>query len=145
MNDTERAADKHIAAFNAHDPGALARNETPDIEFEAPGVKLRGREQVADFFGAYWRAFPDALVTLRSRMIDGETVVSENVLTGTHTGPLFTPGGDIPPTGRRIETHGVAVQRVSAGLVASEHLYFDQVELLTQLGMLPKSTEAVGS
>ncbi len=136
--DAKRAADEHIAAFNAHDTSALTANEAPDIEFEAPGVKLHGREQVAQFFATYWRAFPDAQVTLRSRVIDGSTVVSENVLAGTHTGPLRTPNGDIPPTGRRVESHGIAVQRIQAGLVASEHLYFDQLEMLAQLGVLPE-------
>lgn len=140
--DATRAADKHIAAFNAHDATALTANETPDIEFEAPGVRLRGREQVAEFFATYWRAFPDAQVTLRNRVIDGPTVVSENVLAGTHAGPLRTPQGDIAPTGRRVESHGIAVQRVQAGLVASEHLYFDQLEMLAQLGVLPEPAKA---
>lgn len=140
--DAKRAAEKHVAAFNAHDPAALTANEAPDIEFEAPGAKLRGREQVAQFFAAYWRAFPDAQVTVRNRLVDGSTVVSENVLVGTHSGPLRTPQGDIPPTGRRIESRGIAVQRVEAGLVASEHLYFDQVEMLAQLGMLPEPARA---
>jgi len=142
LEDAKRAADKHIAAFNAHDTTALTANEAPDIEFEAPGVRLRGREQVAEFFATYWRAFPDAQVTLRTRAIDGLTVVSENVLAGTHAGPLRTPQGDIPPTGRRVESHGVAIQRIQSGLVVSEHLYFDQLEMLAQLGVLPEPAKA---
>jgi hypothetical protein len=81
-------------------------------------------------------------VLLRSRLIDGLTVVSENVLAGTHTGPLRTPQGEVPATGRRVESHGIAVQRVRAGLVESEHLYFDQLDLLAQLGVLPEPAKA---
>lgn len=141
-DDAKRAAAKHVEAFNAHDATALTANEAPDIEFEAPGVKLRGRQQVAEFFATYWLAFPDAKVTVRNQVIDGLTVVSENLLIGIHSGPLRTPNGDIAPTGRRVESRGIVVQRVQAGLVASEHLYFDQLEMLGQLGVLPEPARA---
>jgi hypothetical protein len=36
-----------------------------------------------------------------------------------------------------VKVRYVSVQQVKEGKIASEHLYFDQLELLTQLGALP--------
>ena len=47
------------------------------------------------------------------------------------------PQGDIPASGNRIELRYATVKRVRDGRVASEHLYFDQLEFLQQLGALP--------
>lgn len=64
------------------------------------------------------------------------TVVTESYLTGTHTGTFRTPNGDIPPSGNRVKLRYVSVQQVEEGKIASEHLYFDQLEFLTQIGAI---------
>jgi predicted ester cyclase len=64
-----------------------------------------------------------------------DAAATEVVFTGTHTGPMNTPGGAVPPTGKRVTLHSVSVLRIKDGLVASEHVYLDQLEMLTQLGL----------
>jgi len=49
----------------------------------------------------------------------------------------MTPNGPIPPTGKRVTTHSVSILRMKDDLIASEHVYFDQLEMLTQLGLKP--------
>jgi ketosteroid isomerase-like protein len=139
MATVKEAADHHIDAFNLHDVEAFVANEDPDIEFVVPGgVTLRGRDQVRQFMPLLWEAFPDINLTVTSQVVAGETAVTESTYEGTHTGTWRTPNGDILPTGRRIRGRQVAVQRVKAGLIASEHLYFDQLEMLIALGLLPE-------
>lgn len=64
-------------------------------------------------------------------------MISEGVFTGTHTGVLVIPQGEIQPTGKSVRLRYATVQKVESGKVASEHLYFDQAELMAQLGLLP--------
>jgi len=50
---------------------------------------------------------------------------------------MMTPTGPIPPTGKRVTTHSVSILRMKDDLIAWEHVYFDQLEMLTQLGLKP--------
>jgi hypothetical protein len=61
--------------------------------------------------------------------------VNEAVFEGTHTATLHGPGGDVPPTGRSVSVPFVNVCEVSADHFTDFTLYFDQVELMTQLGI----------
>lgn len=132
------AGRRHLEAFNAHDIEAHLANESADIEWVQPGgISLRGHDQVRQTQLILWEAIPDATVTPSSQVESGDTLVTEAVLTGSHTGTLRTPAGDIPPSGARISLRFVTVQRVDAeGKIRSEHLYFDQLEFLTQLGAI---------
>jgi hypothetical protein len=65
-------------------------------------------------------------------------VVLEGAWIATHTGPLLTPGGEVPPTGRTINLPFAATMRVDGEHVASMHVYFDQLAFLDQLGLVPK-------
>jgi predicted ester cyclase len=57
------------------------------------------------------------------------------VFTGTHTGLLATPSGSIPPTGKKIALRQVFLHRIEDEMIASEHVYLDQLEFLTQIGL----------
>jgi len=81
-------------------------------------------------------------VTEHYQVIAGDTAVTEATYSGTHTGTLRTPNGDIPATGKQVQGRQVAVQRVRDGLVWSEHLYFDQLEMLSSLGLAPQPAKA---
>jgi len=143
MGTVKEAADRHLAAFNAKDADAFVANESPDMEFVLPGaITLRGRAQVRDYIRIFWRAFPDGTVNQEGQILAPDVAVTESVFSGTHTGPLSTPSGEIPATGKQVRLRQVAVQRVTDGLISSEHLYFDQLELLGQLGILPTGAKA---
>jgi steroid delta-isomerase-like uncharacterized protein len=139
MADTIEAARRHDEAFNAHDPEARIAAMTPDIETVLPGgMTLLGPEQAIGFLKAFWEALPDAHIIARNQVAEGDTIALEGTLTGTHTGTFRAPQGDIPATGNRIELRYAAVKKVRDGKVASEHLYFDQLDFLQQLGVLPR-------
>ena len=46
-----------------------------------------------------------------------------------------TPQGEIPPSGRCVEFRWSATCEARGDELVSEHLYFDQLELLAQLGV----------
>ena len=69
----------------------------------------------------------------------GGRVVSPFTVTGTHDGPL----GTLPATGRAVRAGAVrAVALRLAGRVVGGDLYYDQLSLLTQLGLMPQPSHA---
>ena len=59
---------------------------------------------------------------------------------GTHTGPLVLPDGtELPPTGKRVEVKGMELVRVRDGKIVVDNLYYDNLAVAAQLGLLPQS------
>src|SRR5207237_10607436 len=75
-----------------------------------------------------------------SRAVGYERVVDELIIRFTHTRemPFWLPG--IAPTGHRVELPLVVVMGFDGGQVASEHIYWDQASLLSQIGLLVTAT-----
>jgi steroid delta-isomerase-like uncharacterized protein len=143
MANTKETADRHVQAFNNKDLEGFVKNGASDIEFVIPGgITLRGREQVREYMQIFWSAFPDMNIKESYQIIAGDTAVTESTYSGTHTGTLRTPNGDLAATGKRVQGRQVSVQRVKDGEVWSEHLYFDQMEFLGALGLVPASSHS---
>ena len=66
----------------------------------------------------------------------GENGASEARFTGTHSGNLRTPNGEIPATGNTVVSSYALVVRVENDRFTSFHIYFDVAELLGQLGLM---------
>jgi predicted ester cyclase len=143
MSPLHTAIERHLAAFNAKD--ADAESFSANAEVVAPGARLRGREQVLDWLGVYWEAFPDAHNEIDRSIESGSVTAAEGRLMGTHTGTLRTPQGDVPPTGRSVELPWMSMYEVDGEELVSEHLYFDANEFMTQLGLVAEApAEAAG-
>jgi ketosteroid isomerase-like protein len=65
----------------------------------------------------------------------GDVVVVEGRFAGTFTGPLASADGDIEPTGAIVDLRFADVSRARGGRIVSYHTYYDQLGLLTQLGV----------
>jgi predicted ester cyclase len=130
--------ERGMKAFNAHDLEAVARDAAPDIEATAPGdIKLKGPQAVKEYNQRFITAFPNARVEAKNIFAQGATVIVEGIFTGTHDGTLKTPMGDVPATGRKVRGEFVQIFEVDRGLVKRNSLLFDQVQLMTQIGMAP--------
>lgn len=135
--------DRNITALNNRDMEAYLANQHPDIDFVVPGgATLHGREQVRASTRAFWDAFPDGRLSFGQQVLGEDAAATEVVFSGTHTGPMATPGGDIPATGKSVKMTSVSMLRFTDGMVASEHVYLDQLQMLTQLGLAPTPPEA---
>jgi predicted ester cyclase len=138
QQEAKAVVERGFKAFNAHDAEAIARDTTPDAEYSAPGdMKLKGPQAIKEYNQNWMRAFPDARVEAKNTFSQANHVIVEGVFTGTHNGTLKTPMGDLPATGRKVTGDFVQIFEVDRGLVKKAHLMFDQVQLMTQLGMAP--------
>jgi ketosteroid isomerase-like protein len=68
--------------------------------------------------------------------------VVEGVYSGTQTGPLATPGGNIAPTGRAFSFPFLEVYVVQDGRFTEHRGYWDIVTFMTQLGLMPEPASA---
>jgi steroid delta-isomerase-like uncharacterized protein len=138
MLDSRALVERGIKAFNSHDLEAVARDAAPDIVATAPGgVKLSGPQAVKEYNQTFITAFPDARIDAKKVIVQGRTAVVEGVFSGTNNGTLKTPMGDIPATGRKVSGEFIQIFEIDRGLVKRNHLMYDQVDLMTQLGLAP--------
>ena len=143
MADPLQVSAESIAAVNAHDAPRLRATYADDAVLEAPGpVRLVGGDAVTEYVMVWLRAFPDAQQTVTSELSAGNYVVQEITFSGTHTATLTSPEGDIPPTNRKLTGRYVGIQRIENDKIVEEHIYFDQMEILGQLGVLPEPATA---
>jgi ketosteroid isomerase-like protein len=128
------------AATETKDFQAVAECYTNDAVAITPDQgELRGGEAIADYLRQFSVAFPDVRYEHLRKHEVGNVAIDEGYITGTHTMPLPVPSGEsIPATGKRIRVRDCDIVTVEGGLVTSHHFYFDQMELLGQLDLLPE-------
>ena len=139
MGSAQAVGADFVEAFNAHDEDRIRRLNAENAVFEAPGdVRVEGREEATQYAMAWLKAFPDARLDVKNELVAGDWVTQEFTFEGTHEESLAGPGGEIPATHRRLTGRGVQIFRVEGDAVADTRLYFDQVQVLTQLGLNPQ-------
>ena len=133
----EQRARLALEAFNDRDFDMLLDQSRPDVEIvdQATGERFQGREGARRFAQQWVDAFPDAKCTITNVIGAGDSVVVEYRGQGTNTGPLYTPQGSIPPTGRRAEVVMCDVLEFKEGRVARQRTYYDAASLQRQLGL----------
>jgi predicted ester cyclase len=135
--------EKGTDTFNAHDIEGFTSVLADDVIFRAPGEMTgQGKEACAQFYAGWFNAFPDAHVAVHDFHIAGDAAVEEGIFTGTHQGVLYSPAGDIPPTGRPVTVDYIQVLRYRHGLHISFNLMFDRLQMLEQLGLTPAPAPA---
>ena len=143
MADAQEVGARFIDAFNAHDEARIRELNAENAVFEAPGdVHLEGRDATTAYAMEWVNAFPDARITVHNEVATGDWVVQEFTFEGTHTAPMQSPLGEIPPTNRSLKGRGVQIFKVEGDTVVDTRLYFDQVQVMTQLGLMPESAIA---
>ncbi|MEX0289820.1 MAG: ester cyclase [Flavobacteriaceae bacterium] len=79
----------------------------------------------------YFQGFPDGKVAIENMKISNNNLFVQWVYRGTNTG-IF---GEFPPTGKKVMVGGhTTIQFNSAGKMIKEDVYFNELELLQQLG-----------
>ena len=140
MSDAKHVLEEAIERWNANDREGWSEIYTDDVVYEGPGgARISGLADLKEkYFDALRTAAPDRRSTDVVLFVDGDHVVEEARYVGTHTGTWRSPdGAEVPPTGRSLDFPFVGVFRVDGGKISSIRIYFDQVEVFTQLGLMP--------
>jgi steroid delta-isomerase-like uncharacterized protein len=125
-------------AFNTRNFDAYAQCLTPDFQLRAKGGgSVRGVEACKAFDREWVSAFPDGHITMEKQVADASNVMAECRFVGTHTGALRGAAGEVPATGKKVEITYMVAFEFQGDKITSEHVYYDQLELLQQLGLTP--------
>lgn len=129
--------ERHYRGLDEKNWDEITAMMSPDVETIAPGSPpLKGIEPFLEYVKGFVRAFPDAHMQLSSTVEDGSRIIAEGAFVGTHTGPLASPNGDIPATGKRLELPFADVFEVDDGKVTKHRVYFDSMTMMAQLGLI---------
>jgi steroid delta-isomerase-like uncharacterized protein len=137
--DTYRAGHE---AFNQRDFATMTSRYADSITWtdHAQGRTFRTRQEFTDDFLANWvRASSDIRIADPRYTDAGETVVCRFTVVGTQDGPL----GPVPATGGQFALDLCEMWHFDAsGRVVGGDLYYDQLSLLVQLGVMPAPSVA---
>jgi len=109
-----------------------------DVEVHAYafGMNLKGKDGFMSFMQSFKSAFPDVIIYHRQFVEEGDKVAVEFTGKGTHTGPMQTPAGILPATGKKIEITVSEFMVWENGKLKSLHNYQDAGSLLRQIGAM---------
>jgi ketosteroid isomerase-like protein len=147
MGEARDLMDRITQGVMSGDAEALRAVYAPDAALETPDAgSVRGHDAIIDYLMQFAEAFPDASWEPLHQHEAGDAAIDEGYFVGTHTGPLTAPTGEtIEPTGKRVRLRECDVATVSGGRVTSHRFYFDQMEFLAKLGLIPEEQTAAQS
>jgi steroid delta-isomerase-like uncharacterized protein len=139
LSEAKSVLKQAIERWNATDRDGWAALYTDDVVYEGPGgARISGLADLKEwYFDALLTAAPDRGSRDVVLFAEGDHVVEQARYTGTHTGTWRTPDAEIPATGKELDFPFVGVFQVEGGKISSIRIYYDQVEVFTQLGLMP--------
>ncbi|MGO8951445.1 MAG: ester cyclase [Ktedonobacterales bacterium] len=105
----------------------------PDFVSHSPTGTTQGLEAFKQYFSGYFIAFPDLQFTMEEQLAMGHQCVVQWTARGTHQGML----AGIAPTGKSTTISGVTISHWAHGKVIESWVYFDNLGLMQQLGVIP--------
>jgi steroid delta-isomerase-like uncharacterized protein len=144
MGNLRPAVEQHYRDVKAQDWDGMRKMFASDVRIVMPGAPpMAGIDAFLEFGKTFATALPDAHMELKSTVEEGNTIIAQGLYVGTHNGPLATPNGNvIPPTGKRVELPFADVFEFEDGKVKNHTVYFDQMVLMQQLGLVPEPASA---
>ena len=132
--ETAKAA---ILGYNEKNWTAVRAVITPDSVYDevATARRAQGGDEIIALWEGWGAALPDSKAAFVNAFPSGNTAVFELRWTGTHRGPLQTPAGSIPATGKTIDIRACWVVEVAGDKIRAQRHYFDLATLLRQLGV----------
>ena len=134
--------DRATAAVLAGDLDALREIYASDVVATTPDEgELHGIDQFIKWNQAFVGSFSDRQYIAMKEHETADCAIDEGEFVGTHTQPLEMPDGQaIPPTGRQVRMRAADVATVREGRIVRHDFYFDQLDMLVQLGLLEVPT-----
>ena len=144
MGQARELMDRVTQAVFAGDLDTLREIYAPDVVASTPDAgTLHGVEAVLEWHRAFIDAFSDLAYRSEQALETQDCAIDQGDVIGTHTQPLKLPDGQsLPPTGKQVTLRSVDIATVAEGKIVRHDFYFDQLDMLTQLGLMEEETRA---
>ena len=127
--------------FNKGKTAALAVIDelyATDIVFHSStGKDICGLTNYKQFTSEFFDAMPDAHVTIKDIIAEGDKVAVRWTMTGTHKGEIRGKhiASGAPPTDKKVTTWVITISRIAGGKFVEEWERYDTLGLMEQLGL----------
>jgi len=143
MSANSELLERYVELYNAGDLDAVMDLYAEDAVQIMPEGTFEGRDAIRERLARDLVACPDIDWTVLSFVEQGDTFADEWSFVATHTGPFQLPDGtEFPATGRRVELRGMELVEVRDGKIVVDNLYYDNMAVLAQLGLVPEGAPA---
>jgi steroid delta-isomerase-like uncharacterized protein len=105
-----------------------------------PDVQINSLDEMIAFVQKWTAAFPDMRSETHSVVAEGDMVALYGTFVGTHQGPM----GDIPATGKTMDSKTFAFFRLEEGKIVEMWVTWDNMAILKQLGLYPPPDPGTG-
>lgn len=146
MSKYEALLDRYVERYNARDLDACMDLYAEDAVQLMPDGYFDGREVIRQRLTQELAAFPDIEWGLLSYLEQGDAFADEWTFAGTHTGTLLLlDGTELAPTGKRVQVRGMELVRMRGDKIVVDNLYYDNLSVAVQLGLIPQPIPSVVS
>jgi steroid delta-isomerase-like uncharacterized protein len=135
--------DHYVERYNAGDLEGVLDLYAEDAVQNMPDGSFEGKGAIRERLAQELDAFPDVTHTVRSFVERDDFFADEWTFAGTHTNPLTLPDGrQLPPTGKQVRVRGMEIVELRDGKITVNTLYYDNLSVLSQLGLVPEGAIA---
>lgn len=128
--------DWYLRARNETNLAFLDNIYSPEVVVHDPSQpeNIIGLDALKSQYKNTHTAVPDVKFSLDEMYVKGNKIAWIFTMSGTITGPIRTPFGDLPPTGKTFRLSGAAIDRIVEGKIAEEWVYFNVLDILQPMG-----------
>lgn len=120
-------------AINDGNVAVLDTAYAPDVVLHTV-PEIKGAANAKAFYANYVTGFSDREFIIKETFAQGNKLTKYWEFKGTHTGSFF----GIPATGKKIDVIGCTIATIVNGKITEERDFFDNLEFLRQLGLMPR-------
>ena len=131
----ERRLDVADAIFDKHCITHQLRSGVPSDA--AP----RGPEAIKEHVTSWIASFPDLHFSIEQMLSEGDRVVMQLLMEGTHQGAWL----GIPASGKKMQIRMFTVHRVVQGKIVEDWVLVESLGFFQQLGVVPNTADLVGN
>jgi ketosteroid isomerase-like protein len=133
-----RTLERALRAGINRDRTVIERLCTDDVRAWTPALSTASASELMEELDRRDESFSDIELEVAPLDVGGDHACVEWSVAMTHTGTLTLAGDmSIEPTGIRVTVHGITVAEFDGDRICSLRQYWDELEVLDQLGVLP--------
>jgi steroid delta-isomerase-like uncharacterized protein len=146
MDSYRSLLERYVELYNEGDLDGVMDLYAEDAVQLMPDGIFDGRIAIHERLARELPAFPDVHWDVVSFVEQGDSFADEWIFVGTHTGPFLLPdGSELPATGKRVEVRGMEFVQTRDGKIVVDNLYYDNLSIAAQLGLLPQTVPVTAS
>lgn len=112
-------------------------NFTKDVVMHSSSSDVVGIDSMKAYYANFLTGFSNIQFNIKDVFGQGEKLVKHWNFKGTHTGLFF----GIPATGKTVSLDGTTLVRMAKGKIAEERDFYDNLDFMTQLGLIPPAVQ----